>query len=125
MNLATTIQIYAGGPGSGRKPTLLQRHNEIKNHPSRAWKLGDPLASRKSVVAVSGKLSSLAALVGKAVQGKDTNTKSYFNRASLYLEKAEVSAKDGDWRIAVIHQDNALQNLHWAINSLRTNYRIR
>lgn len=113
MNLATTIEIYAGGPGSGcagpncgRKPAgeikeLLKEHDAIKGHPLRLGIQQDRIYRMQAI--------RLPALVDRMAS---IFTAKQLTWVRTILGDAETEYSRGHVEEATILQETVLSTLH-------------
>ena len=146
MNLATTIELYAGGQGSGchgencgrpklasdkqeeKADTLLKEHDQIKGHPRREAMWGVEkrrMASEFQWQSITkwqqGALQQLMDHITDASHHKDVLSK--VREASKKLDDAEHEAykETPNYKMASVHQENALEYLHEAITEMQRN----
>lgn len=122
LDMLTTIEIYCGGPGSGRhkEEAAAQKawsiHNQVLRNPVReTWPSGDA-GFRGWYMSQKLQLEKIKDLLEPHVKGE---TKTYYKKAVGFLQKADEAAKKGKYGSAISIQEAALSTFHYVISYLR------
>jgi hypothetical protein len=129
MNLLDTLEVYAGGPGSGcQGPNcgrpghkewreLMDEHNRIKGHRLRKGDQEDRQYRMQRIVlpALADRIESTFGQVFSKSGGAMSDLKN----SRKWLDKAEATYAKGEVLKAVMYQEDALVDLHDSLRQIK------